>query len=71
MSSTSRRLSARSKHSRASSTPGKDKGGFCVRPKDAGIAIKGNPYKGNGLTGNIKGMYDRLWARYKGAKGNA
>ena len=48
----------------------KDKGGFCVKPKDSGIAMTGNPYKGAGLKGNNAATYNRLWARYKGAKGN-
>lgn len=60
MTTSSRRLSLRAKHSRASHTPGKTKGGFCVRPKDAGTAMSGNPYKGAGLKGNNKAVYDRL-----------
>lgn len=71
MSTSSRRLSAKLHHSRASHTPGRSKGGFCVRPKDVGIAMKGNPYKGSGIKGNDKATYTRLWDRFKGAKGNA
>lgn len=70
MSTTSRRLSLRSAHSRASHTPGKTKGGNCVRPKDHGTAISGNPYKGAGLKGNNLATYTRLWDRYKNSKGN-
>lgn len=70
MSTTSRRLSARAKASRPSHTPGRSKGGFCVRPKDSGVAMTGNPYKGAGLKGNDLSTYSRLWSRYKGAKGN-
>ena len=70
MTTTSRGISNRTKHARASHTPGRGKGGFCVKPKDSGIAISGNPYKGAGLKGNRKATYDRLWKRYKGAKGN-
>ena len=71
MATTSRRLSQRASTSKPSHTPGHTKGGYCVRPKDCGIAISGNPYKGAGLKGNNAATYDRLWARYKGAKGNA
>ncbi len=70
MATTSRRLSAKSKISKPSHTPGRTKGGFCVKPKDAGTAMSGNPYKGDGLKGNQLSTYSRLWARYKGAKGN-
>ena len=65
MTTTSRRLSLKMKHGRASHTPGKDKGAFCVKPKDAGVAMKGNPYKGAGIKGNNKATYLRLWGRYK------
>ena len=67
MTTTSRRLSARSKHNRGNSTPGKTKGGNCVRPKDFGIAIHGDPSK---LKGAALATYERLWANYKNAKGN-
>ena len=70
MTTTSRRLSAKLHHSRNNHTPGKDKGGYCVRPKDFGNATKRNPYKGAGLKGNQRSSYDRLWARYKAAKNN-
>jgi hypothetical protein len=70
MTTTSRRISERLHHNRASHTPGNTKGGFCVRPKDAGLAISGNPYKGAGLKGRHLNTYNRLWTRYKGAKGN-
>ncbi len=71
MTTTSRGLSRKTANSRPSHTAGKTKGGFCVKPKDAGIAMAGNPYKGAGLKGNNLATYNRLWARYKGAKGNA
>lgn len=71
MTTTSRRLSERQKVSKNQHTPGRTKGGFCVRPKDAGTAMSGNPYKGAGLKGNKRATYVRLWTRYKGAKGNA
>lgn len=71
MSTSSRRLSKKGKTAKNNHTPGKTKGGFCIRPKDFGIAVSGNPYKGAGLKGNTLGAYDRLWARYKSAKGNA
>ena len=61
MSSTSRRLSQRGKTSRNSHTPGKDKGGYCVRNPDAMIAINTNPYKGQGLKGQTKARYNRFW----------
>ena len=67
MTTTSRRLSAQTKSHRASHSAGKDKGGFCVRPKDFGIATKGNPYKGAGIKGASKNTYERLWDRYKAA----
>lgn len=67
MTTTSRGLSRRLKHARASHTPGIEKGGFCVRPKDHGTATSGNPYKGAGLKGNRKAVYDRLWQRWYGA----
>lgn len=65
MTTTSRRLSAKSKVSKNSHSPGKDKGGFCVRPNDAGSATKGNPYKGAGLKGNARSAYLRIWEHYK------
>jgi len=71
MATTSRRLSAKAAPHRPSHTSGKDKGGFCVKPRDAGIAMCGNPYKGAGLKGGNLSTYVRLWDRYKGAKGNA
>ena len=71
MSTSSRRLSANAKSHRGSHTPGKQKGGNCVKPKDYGIAINGNPYKGAGLKGNNASTYTRLWDRYKSAKGNS
>ena len=71
MSTTSRRLSQKANVAKNSHTSGRSKGGFCVRPKDAGTAMSGNPYKGAGLKGNQRSTYDRLWARYKGAKGNS
>ena len=70
MSTSSRRLSAKLHHSRNNHTAGKDKGGNCVRPKDHGIAINGNPYKGAGIKGSAKSTYIRLWDRYKNSKGN-
>lgn len=70
MTSMSRRMAQACKANRASHTPGIKKGGFCVRPKDHGLATSGNPYKGAGLKGNAKSTYQRLWTRYKGAKGN-
>lgn len=71
MSTSSRGISKRLHHHRASHTPGRTKGGNCVRPKDCGLAISGNPYKGAGLKGNAKSTYIRLWDKYKSAKGNA
>lgn len=63
MSTSSRRLSAKSKSHRNSHTPGKDKGGFCVKMNEAGIGVSSNPYKGQGLKGNGKAAYTRFWAR--------
>lgn len=71
MSTSSRRLSLAGKTSKNSHTPGKTKGGNCVRPKDFGIAINGNPYKGAGMKGETGSKYCRLWDRYKSAKGNS
>lgn len=71
MATSSRRLSQKTANSRPSHTAGKTKGGYCVKPKDSGVAVAGNPYKGAGLKGNFRATYDRLWARYKAAKGNA
>lgn len=71
MATTSRRLSEKVAPHRPSHTDGKTKGGFCVKPKDAATATAGNPYKGAGLKGNQRATYDRLWARYKSAKGNS
>lgn len=67
MTTTSRRLSQRNAHGRNNSTPGKTKGGNCVRPKDHGLAMSGNPSK---LRGENLAKYNRLWANYKNAKGN-
>lgn len=63
MATTSRRLSARGKASRNNHTPGKDKGGNCVRTPDAALATRINPYKGQGLKGNTLASYTRFWAR--------
>ena len=71
MTTTSRRLSAKSKHNRNNHTPGKDKGGYCVRPTDFGNATKRNPYKGQGLKGNESSSYTRIWEHYRKAKNNA
>lgn len=60
---TSRRVSAAAKASRNSHTPGKTKGGNCIRPKDFGLYTKGNPYKMRGGTAN---RYLNLSARYSG-----
>lgn len=70
MSTSSRGISRKLYHSRNSHTPGKTKGGYCVKPKDSGTAITGNPYKGAGLKGNKLSTYNNLWDRYKKAKGN-
>ena len=70
MTTSSRRLSKRGKLSKNNHTPGKTKGGYCVRPNDHGIATKSNPYKGQGLKGATANAYDTQWARYKAAKGN-
>jgi hypothetical protein len=69
MATTSRRLSAKGKTSKPSHTPGKTKGGFCVRHPDAHIAISANPYKGEGLKGNKKASYNRWWARMLAVNG--
>lgn len=69
MTTTSRGIAKKLKHGRGSSTPGKTKGAFCVRPKDFGIATKGNPYKGAGIKGNNGATYKRLWNRYKAVNG--
>lgn len=69
MTTTSRRLSKKLYHNRSSSTPGKEKGAFCVRPKDHGIATGGNPYKGAGLKGNNLATYDSLWGRWYSVNG--
>lgn len=63
MSTTSRGISLRTRPSRNSHTPGKDKGGFCVRHNDAGLGVSLNPYKGQGLKGNKLASYDRFWTR--------
>lgn len=68
MTSTSRRLSERGKHQRNNSTPGKTKGGNCVRPKDHGLAINGSPYK---LKGGQLNAYQRIWGKYKAANGGS
>lgn len=59
MSTTSRRLSK--KASRNSHTPGREKGGFCVRTPDAALATSLNPYKGSGLKGQNLARYNRFW----------
>lgn len=69
MTTTSRRLSQKANAGRASHTPGIKKGANCVRPKDHGLATKGNPYKGAGLKGNALSTYKRLWGRYFTANG--
>lgn len=73
MSTSSRRLSQKLRQAsgrKNQHTPGKTKGQFCVKPKDSGTAMSGNPYKGAGLKGNALNSYTRLWDRYKNAKGN-
>lgn len=69
MSTSSRRLSQKTKPSRNNHTPGKDKGGYCVRKPDAMLACSANPYKGRGL-GAAQGKYDAWWTYAKNAKGN-
>ncbi len=63
MSTTSRRISERTRPSRNSHTPGKDKGGFCVRMSEANLGTSLNPFKGQGLKGNHAAAYKRFWAR--------
>lgn len=69
MTTTSRGISRKLKHGRASHTPGISKGAYCVRPKDHGLAVNGNPYKGAGLKGNALATYDRLWSRWYAING--
>lgn len=61
MTTTSRGISKQLNHSRASSTPGKTKGAFCVRRSDSGVGCNINPYKGQGLKGQNKAQYNRFW----------
>lgn len=61
MTTTSRGISKKLKHGRASHTPGKTKGIWCQKRKDVGIALNGNPYKGAGLKGNTLATYTRIW----------
>lgn len=67
MTTTSRRVSQASRTHKPSHTPGKDKGGNCVRPKDHGIFTNGNPYKGAGLKGDKGNRYLRIADRYAAA----
>lgn len=67
MSTTSRRLSQRYKVSKNVNTPGRTKGGFCVRPRDFGIFTKGNPYKGQGMAASVGAAYVRIGSRYSAA----
>ena len=69
MATTSRRLSAKAKTSKGSHTPGKTKGGNCVRHPDSHIACSANPYKGDGLKGNKRASYTRWWDRMKSING--
>lgn len=69
MSTSSRRLSARGRTSKNSHTPGKDKGGNCVRSPDASIACSTNPYKGQGLKGQVKARYNRFWTKMYAVNG--
>lgn len=57
----SKRLSGRGKVSKNSHTPGREKGGYCVKRSDAALAITANPYKGQGLKGNTAAAYTRFW----------
>ena len=45
MTTTSRRLSLRSAHARASHTPGKEKGGNCTKSPLKTFGMNANPYK--------------------------
>lgn len=69
MSTSSRRLSEQAKPSRNSHTPGKDKGGFCVRSPDSAIACSANPYKGAGLKGQNRAKYNRFWDKMLAVNG--
>lgn len=62
MSTTSRRLSQKARPSRNSHTPSRDK--KIKRPRDHGIAINGNPYKGHGITGNHRNTWITVWGKY-------
>ena len=63
MSTSSRRLSQRSKTSKNSHTSGRSKGGLCVKHPDAALACSANPYKGSGLKGQTKASYNRWWSK--------
>lgn len=67
MTTTSRRLSAKGKTSKPSNSSGREKG--IKRPKDFGIAINGNPYKGQGIKGNAKNTYKRIWGKFYARNG--
>lgn len=63
MTTTSRRLSEKSRPSRNNHTPGRTKGGYCVKHPDSGVACSANPYKGQGLKGQRLASYDRWWTK--------
>lgn len=67
MSTSSRRLSQKARPSRNSHTTGREKG--IKRPKDHGIAVDGNPYKGQGIKGNAANNWKRTWAKYYARNG--
>lgn len=50
---------------RNSHTPGKEKGENCKRKPNCAVAISSNPYKGNGLTGQTRADYTRVWEHYR------
>ena len=62
MSTTSRRLSQKARPSRNSHTSSRDK--KIKRPRDHGTVCNGNPYKGQGLTGNALNAYRVGWNKF-------
>lgn len=66
MTTTSRRLSAKSRTNKPSHTPGKTKGGTCVKSELKTFGMNANPYKLRGFRASQYISYCKLVDGFKG-----
>lgn len=71
MTTTSRRLSAKARTSKPSHTPGKTKGGTCVKSELKTFGMSANPYKLRGYRANQYAAYCKLVDSFKGNEKSA